>query len=74
MNKAEYEAAVAKKRAEIEKKLEEQLKSNKELRDLFEKHPERREMYIEKILDSEPITENRASKSDISRFDITSWK
>jgi len=55
VNKAEYEAAVAKKRAEIEKKLEEHLKSNKELRELFEKHPERKEMYIEKVLDSGPI-------------------
>ena len=53
VNKAEYEAAVAKKRAE--KKLEEHLKSNKELRELFEKHPERKEMYIEKVLDSGSI-------------------
>lgn len=63
MNKTEYAAAVAKKRAEIEKKLEDQLRSNKELRDLFEKHPERREMYIEKMLDSEPIIAADNSKS-----------
>lgn len=70
MNKSEYDAAVAKKRAEIEKQLDDQLKNNKELRELFDKYPERREMYIEKVLDSEPIAESKATKSTISRTDI----
>lgn len=56
MTKEEYEAAISKKRAELEKQLEKHLKSNKELRELFEKHPERKSMYIDKLLDSEPLS------------------
>ena len=56
MTKAEYEAAISKKRAELEKQLEKHLKSNKELRELFEKYPERKSMYIDKLLDSEPLS------------------
>ena len=56
MTKAEYEKALAKKRALLEQQLEEHLKKNKEMRELFEKHPERKAMYIDKILDSEPLS------------------
>ncbi len=55
MNKAEYDAAHKKKRAAMDAQLEEHLKTNKELREVIEKHPEKRELYIEKILDSSPV-------------------
>lgn len=37
---------------DFEKALEEHLKKNKEMRELFEKHPERKAMYIEKLKDT----------------------
>ena len=70
MDKKEYEAAVEKKRAEIEKQVEELEKRDKNWADLFKKHPERKEMYIQKILDSEPIVENEVSESDIKMLQI----
>ncbi len=36
-----------------EKKLDKILETNKELREVFEKHPERRELYIQKMKESE---------------------
>lgn len=37
---------------DFEKELEKELKKNKELRELFEKYPERKAMYIEKLKDT----------------------
>ena len=37
---------------DFEKALEEHLKKNKEMREFFEKHPERKAMYIEKLKDT----------------------
>lgn len=70
MNKTEYEAALAKKKAQLEKQLEEHLKHNEELRALFEKHPEQKAMYIEKLLDSEPIEMAKASERQIKQLRI----
>jgi hypothetical protein len=70
MNKEEFEAAVSKKKAEIEEQLEEELKNNAELRKVFEKNPEKKDLYIQKILDSSPIVENEPSKSEMKQFQI----
>lgn len=40
-------------KAEAEKQLEKILESNEDLQKIFEEHPERRELYLEKMIDSE---------------------
>ena len=39
----------------IDKQLEKELKHNPSLRKIFAEHPERRKMYIAKVIDSEPV-------------------
>lgn len=75
MTNAEYEALLKKKKAEIEKQLDEDLKHNGELRKVFKEHPKRREDYISKLLDSEPLwVDTDAAKGKVPSINPISCK
>ena len=46
-----------------ERKLDEILKTNKELREVFEKHPERRELYLQKMKDSDNSSSGHGTRN-----------
>lgn len=70
MNEKEYKELLEKKKKEAEKQLDEELKQNPELRKVLDESPEKKAMYIEKIIDSSPLFVDKLTDDDMKKVKI----